>query len=132
MYTPPNRREIRRRVHERVRRRVAGTPERPRLAVFRSLKHIYAQVIDDQAGKTLASASTQDKDLGLKYGGNIDAAVKVGGLVAERAKKAGVETVVFDRGGHRYHGRVKALAEAVREAGLLPATRERKTKEAAS
>ena len=118
MYTPTNRRKVRRQVHDRVRRRISGTPERPRLAVFRSLKHIYAQVIDDVAGRTLASASTQDKDAGMKYGGNVDAAKAIGKMVGERAKKAGVETVVFDRGGHRYHGRVKALADAAREAGL--------------
>ncbi|MBI1357617.1 MAG: 50S ribosomal protein L18 [Acidobacteria bacterium] len=118
MYTPPNRKKIRETVHARIRRTLRGGPERPRLAVFRSLKHIYAQVIDDIAGRTVASASTQEKDLGLKYGGNIDAAKAVGKLLAERSKAAGVETVVFDRGGHRYHGRVKALADAAREAGL--------------
>ena len=118
MYTPPNRSRIRHNAHARIRKTLSGAPERPRLAVFRSLKHIYAQIIDDEAGKTLASASTQDKDLGIKYGGNIEAAKQVGKLVGERAKKAGVETVVFDRGGHRYHGRVKALADAAREAGL--------------
>ena len=118
MYTPPNRRFIRHNTHSRIRKSLSGTPERPRLAVFRSLKHIYAQVIDDEAGKTLAAASTQDKDLELKYGGNVDAAKQVGKLLGERAKKAGLESVVFDRGGHRYHGRVKALADAAREAGL--------------
>ena len=97
-----------------------GTQERPRLAVFRSLKNIYAQVIDDRAGKTLASASTTDKDTkkNLKGGGNVAAAKVVGKAVAERAKAAGVSKVVFDRGGYKYHGRVKALADAAREAGL--------------
>jgi len=118
MYTPPNRRQVRRKVHDRVRTRVTGTPERPRLAVFRSLKHIYAQVIDDLAGRTLASASTQESEAGVKYGGNVEAAKVIGKLVGERAKKAGIETVVFDRGGHRYHGRVAALAAAARETGL--------------
>ena len=118
MYTPPNRRRIRHNAHTRIRKRLSGTPERPRLAVFRSLKHIYAQVIDDENGRTLASASTRDKDLGIAYGGNVEAAKQVGKLLGERAKKAGLESVVFDRGGHRYHGRVKALADAAREAGL--------------
>ena len=118
MYTPPNRKRIRETVHARIRRTLRGGPERPRLAVYRSLKHVYAQIIDDNAGKTLAAASTQDKELGLKYGGNVDAAKAVGKLLAERAKAAGITGVVFDRGGHRYHGRVKALADAAREAGL--------------
>ncbi len=118
MYTPPNRKRIRENVHSRIRRTLRGAADRPRLAIYRSLKHVYAQVIDDIAGRVLASASTQDKDLGLKYGGNVESAKAVGKLVAERAKKAGIESVVFDRGGHRYHGRVKALAEAAREAGL--------------
>lgn len=99
-------------------RKSAGV--RPRLSVFRSSKHIYAQVIDDVAGKTLAAASTLDKELrdGLKTGADADAASKVGEAVAKRAKEAGVTDVVFDRGGYRYHGRVKALADAAREAGL--------------
>ena len=118
MYTPPNRKTIRHNVHTRIRKRVQGSAARPRLAVRRSLKHIYAQVIDDVAGRTLASASTRDKDLANTYGGNVEAAKKIGALVADRAKAAGVETVVYDRGGHRYHGRVKALADAAREAGL--------------
>ena len=118
MYTPPNRKAIRHNVHSRIRKRVQGVAERPRLAVYRSLKHIYAQVIDDVAGRTLAAASTRDKDLEKSYGGNTEAAKKVGAVVAERAKAAGVTTVVYDRGGHRYHGRVKALADAAREAGL--------------
>jgi large subunit ribosomal protein L18 len=118
MYTPPNRKTIRQNVHSRIRKRVQGDAERPRLAVYRSLKHIYAQVIDDVAGRTLAAAGTRDKDLGKNYGGNVDAAKKIGALLGERAKAAGVTAVVFDRGGHRYHGRIKALADAAREAGL--------------
>ena len=103
--------------HKRVRAVISGTPERPRLCVFRSEKHIYAQVIDDVAGKTLVSASTVEKDF-TEYGGNKDAAKKIGLLIAERAKGAGIETVVFDRGGYIYHGRVAALAEGAREGGL--------------
>ena len=110
--------DIRRGVHTRIRKKVSGTAERPRLAVFRSLNHIYAQVIDDVNGKTLASASTTEKDLKGKTGGNIEAAQKVGKSIAERALAAGVESVVFDRGGYLYHGRVKALLDATREAGL--------------
>jgi large subunit ribosomal protein L18 len=110
----------RRRVHARVRTKVVGTPERPRLCVYRSLGNIYAQVIDDQAGRTLVSASSVDKETkkSLKGGGNIAAAKVIGKAVAERAKAAGVIKVVFDRGGYKYHGRVKALADAAREAGL--------------
>jgi large subunit ribosomal protein L18 len=104
--------------HRRVRKRVTGTPERPRLAVFRSNKHISAQVIDDVGGRTLVSASTIEADLRAATTGNKGAATSVGRLVAERAKAAGVERVVFDRGGFRYHGRVAALADAAREAGL--------------
>ena len=103
--------------HKRVRAHISGTAERPRLVVFRSAKHIYAQVIDDQVGKTLAAAATNEKDFGA-YGGNVEAAKKLGGMIAERALKAGIENVVFDRGGYRYHGRVKALAEGAREGGL--------------
>ena len=128
MYSRPKRDASRRHVHARIRRKLHGTAECPRLAVFRSLKHIYAQVIDDNAGRTLAAASSTDKET-EGYGGNVAAAAAVGARVAERARTAGIEKVVFDRGGHRYHGRVKALAEAVREAGLLPASRERKAKE---
>ena len=108
------------RVHQRVRQRVQGTTERPRLCVYRSLGHIYAQVIDDRAGKTLVSASSVDKETkkNLKGGGNIAAAKVIGKAIAERAKAAGVVKVVFDRGGYKYHGRVKALADAAREAGL--------------
>ena len=111
---------IRTRIRARIRRKLAGTPGRPRLAVFRSQAHIYAQVIDDDAGKTLCAASSLDKDLKakLKGGGNLAAAKEVGGLIASRAKEKGIGAVVFDRGGFQYHGRVKALADAAREAGL--------------
>lgn len=106
--------------HHRVRLRVYGTPDRPRLNVYRSNAHLYAQVIDDTTGKTLVSASTLDKEIKgrLKSGANLAAAVAVGRLVAERALKANLKTVVFDRGGYRFHGRIKALAEASREKGL--------------
>jgi large subunit ribosomal protein L18 len=107
---------IRLRVHKRIRSRVSGTGERPRLAVFRSVKHIYAQVIDDTKGHTVVAASSSEKD--LKNGGNVIGAKEIGKLVAERAKDKGIKAVVFDRGGYQYHGRVKALAEAAREAGL--------------
>jgi large subunit ribosomal protein L18 len=110
--------EARVRRHSRVRKKVRGEAERPRLAVFRSNKHIVAQVIDDRAGRTLASASTHEGDLKSGATGNKDAAAKVGRLVAERAKAAGVTAVVFDRGGFIYKGRVAAVAEAAREAGL--------------
>lgn len=110
----------RRQVHRRVRRSVAGTPERPRLSVYRSLGHIYAQIIDDQSQRTLVSASSIDKETRgqIKGGGNIAAAKLVGKIVAERARAAGIDKVAFDRGGYRYHGRVQALAGAAREAGL--------------
>ena len=104
--------------HTRVRKKVVGTPERPRLNVYRSTNHIYAQIIDDSAGRTLAAAASVDKKLGLKSGGNIDAAKAVGRAVAEKAKEAGVTKVVFDRGGYLYHGRIANLADAAREAGL--------------
>jgi len=113
-----NKAEIRRGVHSRIRKKVSGTAERPRLAVFRSLNHIYAQVIDDNNGTTLAAASTTEKDLGVKSGGNIEAAQKIGQTIAERALAAGVSQVVFDRGGYLYHGRVKALLDATRQSGL--------------
>ena len=109
--------EIRSRIHRRIRRKLSGTAERPRLAVFRSVAHIYAQVIDDGAGKTLVSASSVDKG-GKTNGGNVAAAKAIGKLVAQRAQEKGIKQVVFDRGGYQYHGRVKALAEAAREAGL--------------
>jgi large subunit ribosomal protein L18 len=109
--------EVRNRIHTRIRRKLSGTTERPRLAIFRSVAHIYAQVIDDTAGKTLVSASSVDK--GAKTnGGNVKAAQAIGKLVAERAKEKGIKSVVFDRGGYHYHGRVNALADAAREAGL--------------
>ncbi len=110
----------RKRRHARVRRQVSGTAERPRLAVFKSARHIYAQAIDDRKGETIASASTLDPDIkgSIAYGGNIEAASKVGSLIAERLKAKGIKKVVFDRGGFLYHGRVKALADAAREAGL--------------
>jgi large subunit ribosomal protein L18 len=113
-----SRNEMRKKRHLRIRNRLVGTPSKPRLNVFRSAKHIYAQVIDDVNGVTLASASSNEKDNKLANGGNKDAAAVVGKLVAERALEAKIETVVFDRSGYLYHGRVKALAEAARTAGL--------------
>lgn len=115
-----NRRESTQRRHRRVRQRVIGTSDRPRLSVYRSNNHIYAQVIDDSAHHTLVSASTLDPDLrqNLQSGGNCSASTRVGQLVAQRALNQGIQQVVFDRGGNLYHGRVKALAEAAREAGL--------------
>jgi large subunit ribosomal protein L18 len=109
--------QVRIRVHTRIRNKVKGTPERPRLAVYRSLVHIYAQVIDDRAGLTIVSASTSEKSVTIS-GGNIAGAKEIGKLVAERAKEKGINKVVFDRGGYLYHGRIKALADAAREAGL--------------
>ena len=113
-----SRADIRQGVHSRIRKKVKGSADRPRLAVFRSLNHIYAQVIDDRTGTTLATASTTEKALGVKAGGNVEAAKTVGKAIAERAQKAGISTVVFDRGGYVYHGRVKALIDATRAAGL--------------
>jgi large subunit ribosomal protein L18 len=110
--------ELRRRRHVRVRKRISGTSERPRLAVFRSNKHITAQIIDDSTGHTLAAASTVESDLRGRSGGNVEAAKAVGSLVATRGKAAGITTVVFDRGGFTYHGRVAALADAARAEGL--------------
>jgi large subunit ribosomal protein L18 len=118
MYHQVPRGRRRRWIHERVRKKVRGTSERPRLAVFRSLKHIYAQIVDDSMGRTLISAGTRDKECEASYGGNMAAAKEVGKLVAQRAEKAGIKAVVLDRGGHLFHGRVKALAEAAREGGL--------------
>lgn len=112
-----DKKEIRTRIHKRIRRKIAGTTERPRLAIFRSVAHIYAQVIDDSKGVTLVSASSVDKGARTN-GGNVAAAKAIGKLVAERAKDKGVKQVVFDRGGYAYHGRVKALADAARAAGL--------------
>ncbi len=117
-YSTKQKQEARSRRHYRVRKKVQGTPERPRLAVFRSNKHISVQVIDDLNGRTLAAASTHEKDLRGGATGNKDAAATVGRLVADRAKAAGVTRVVFDRGGFLYHGRVAALAAAARDAGL--------------
>ena len=110
----------RERLHARLRRKIAGDGERPRLCVFRSARHIVAQVIDDRSGKTLASAGSLDTEVRkqIKGGGNVAAAKIVGKVIAERARAAGVERVVFDRGGYQYHGRIQALAEAAREAGL--------------
>ena len=118
-YSTKDKQEARARRHHRVRKKVVGTAERPRLAVFRSNKHIMAQVIDDGTGKTVAAASTVEKDVrGAGGTGNKHAATTVGRLVAERAKAAGITSVVFDRGGFLYHGRVAAVADAAREAGL--------------
>ena len=110
------RRQRRRRIHARIRKKVTGTAERPRLAVYRSLKHIYAQVIDDAAGTTLVAAGS--RETGIEGGGNARGAALVGEKLAERARAAGIETVVFDRGGSRYHGRIKSLADAVRNGGV--------------
>ena len=112
------RREIRDRIHTRIRGKVSGTLARPRLAVFRSLKHITVQIIDDSEGRTLVAASTTEKKAGLANGGNVAGAKEIGKLIAERAKEKGIKSVVYDRGGYLYHGRVKALADAAREAGL--------------
>jgi large subunit ribosomal protein L18 len=114
MITQTKRNAIRQRIHDRIRRKLAGTTERPRLSVYRSLNHIYAQVIDDQTGQTLVSASS----IKLKTGGNIAAAKEIGKAVAEAAVGKGIKKVVFDRGGFLYHGRIKAVADAAREAGL--------------
>jgi large subunit ribosomal protein L18 len=113
-----SKREARIRRHRRVRKKIRGTPERPRLAVFRSVRHIYAQVIDDVHGRTLASASTTEPDVRSRGGSTVDAAKSVGKVVGERAKAAGISSVVFDRGGFKFHGRVAGLAEGALEAGL--------------
>ena len=120
MINKTNKNEVRLRKHARVRKKLAGTAERPRLAVFRSLSNIYAQVIDDDKGVTLVAASSLEKAIKdkVEFGGNIEAAKEVGKLVAEKATEAGITEVVFDRGGYAYHGRVQALAEGAREAGL--------------
>ncbi|MDH3627122.1 MAG: 50S ribosomal protein L18 [Acidobacteriota bacterium] len=113
------RKDVRRRIRHRVRRKIHGTASQPRLAVFRSDRHIYAQAIDDESGRTLASASTQSPELKeIKNGSNCEAAKKVGNLIAKKLKGAGVKAIVFDRGGFLYHGRIKALADAAREEGL--------------
>ncbi|MBG9791250.1 50S ribosomal protein L18 [Paenibacillus dendritiformis] len=120
MITKPNKNKARLKRHLRVRKKIEGTSARPRLNVFRSSKHIYAQLIDDVKGVTLVAASTMDKELReeIKNGGSVEAARKVGELIAKRAKAQGHDNVVFDRGGYLYHGRIQALAEAAREAGL--------------
>ncbi|CAH8719068.1 50S ribosomal protein L18 [Paenibacillus thiaminolyticus] len=120
MITKANKNKARLKRHLRVRKKIEGTTARPRLNVFRSSKHIYAQVIDDVKGVTIAAASTMDKELReeIKNGGSVEAASKVGELIAKRAKAQGYDNVVFDRGGYLYHGRIQALAEAAREAGL--------------
>ena len=130
MIQKTEKKEIRSRIHDRIRRKLRGTPERPRLAVFRSVSHIYVQVIDDMGGRTLVAASSVDKDAvgkpakGSKAktsktrGGNVAAAKMIGKLVAERAKQKGITKVVFDRGGYQYHGRVKAVADGARKGGL--------------
>jgi large subunit ribosomal protein L18 len=113
-----NRAEVRTAIHSRIRRKVKGSTERPRLAIYRSLNHISAQVIDDRIGQTLVSASSTEKDLRGATGGNLDAARRIGQAIAERALAKGIEQVVFDRGGYLYHGRIKALTDAARAAGL--------------
>ncbi|MBM7663347.1 large subunit ribosomal protein L18 [Bacillus mesophilus] len=118
MITKPDKNSTRKKRHARVRSKLTGTAQRPRLNVFRSNQHIYAQVIDDTNSVTIASASTLDKELSVSSTGNTEAAKAVGELVAKRAKEKGVSSIVFDRGGYLYHGRVKALADAAREAGL--------------
>ena len=120
MITKGDKNKARLKRHLRVRKKIKGTTARPRLSVFRSSKHVYAQLIDDVTGKTVAAASTMDKELQgqVGNGGNVEAARKVGELVAKRAKEAGYVQVVFDRGGYLYHGRIQALADAAREAGL--------------
>ena len=119
MITKTSKNEIRQRVHDRIRKKMVGTPERPRLSVYRSLNHIYVQIVDDLNGQTLVAASTNTgKKDGRKTGGNVGSARDIGKLVAEAAKSKGITQVVFDRGGYIYHGRVKALADAARAAGL--------------
>ncbi|MGP4042210.1 50S ribosomal protein L18 [Gracilibacillus sp. D59] len=118
MITKPDKNSVRKKRHQRVRKNLFGTQERPRLNVFRSNKHIYAQLIDDVNNVTLVSASTVDKDLNLEATGNVESAKQVGELIAKRAVDKGFTNVVFDRGGYLYHGRVKSLADAAREAGL--------------
>jgi large subunit ribosomal protein L18 len=110
--------KVRRRIHQRLRVRLAGSAQRPRLNVYRSLNHIYVQLIDDSSGKTLAAASTTGKKSGKKSGGNVARAKEIGKAIAQRAQEKGIKKVVFDRGGYLYHGRIKALADAAREAGL--------------
>ncbi|MEW9676503.1 50S ribosomal protein L18 [Lentibacillus sp. L22] len=118
MITKPDKNAVRKKRHVRVRKNLYGTEQRPRLNVYRSNKHIYAQLIDDINGTTLTSASTNDKELQIQATGNVEAAKQVGELIAKRAQDKGCKSVVFDRGGYLYHGRVKALADAARDAGL--------------
>ena len=119
MISKVQRNSVRQRVHDRVRAKVSGTAERPRLNVYRSLNHIYAQLIDDSSGKTLVAASTVQGQKGSKKtGGNVASAKEIGKTIAQRAQEKGIKKVVFDRGGYLYHGRIKALADAAREAGL--------------
>jgi len=120
MITPIDRSTERRRIHKRIRQKISGNVNRPRLCIYRSLKYIYAQIVDDSQGKTLVAASTAEKNVrgDLKQGGNIQASKLVGKTIAERARAKGIESVVFDRGGYLYHGRIKAVAEAARESGL--------------
>ena len=120
MITPIDRSSERRRIHKRIRQKISGNVNRPRLCIYRSLKYIYAQIVDDSQGRTLVAASTAEKSLrgDLKQAGNIQASKLVGKAIAERAKAKGIEAVVFDRGGYLYHGRIKAVADAARESGL--------------
>jgi large subunit ribosomal protein L18 len=120
MITPIDRSTERRRIHKRIRQKISGNVNRPRLCIYRSSKYIYAQIVDDSQGKTLVAASTAEKDVrgNLKQGGNIEASKIVGKAIAERAQAKGIKVVVFDRGGYLYHGRIKAVAEAARESGL--------------
>lgn len=118
MLNKPDKNKERLKRHERIRKKISGTTVKPRLCVYRSLKHIYVQIVDDSTGNTLVAASTMDKELRGIYGGNVKAAEAVGKLAAQRAVEKGIENVVFDRGGYLYHGRIKALADAARSAGL--------------
>ena len=120
MISPIDRSSERNRIHKRIREKISGTPNRPRLCVYRSLKYVYVQIVDDSQGKTLVAASTKEKGVrgDLKQAGNVQASKLVGKVIAERAKAKGIECVVFDRGGYLYHGRIKALADAARESGL--------------
>ena len=113
-----NRNKLRQKKHKSIRRKIVGTAERPRLSVYRSLKNIFVQIIDDNSGKTLVSASTIEKDAKIEKGSNVEAAKKIGEVIAKKALEKGIDTVVFDRGGYIYTGRIKALADAAREAGL--------------
>ncbi len=120
MITPKDRASERHRIHRRIREKISGSLNRPRLCVYRSLKYLYVQIVDDANGKTLVAASTAEKDVRgeLKQGGNIEASKLLGKAIAQRAKAKGIEAVVFDRGGYLYHGRIRAVAEAARESGL--------------